>query len=376
QLSWGSHSKQDRIASFFRVDCDFFHFKFKMFRLRVKTKTGGQFNLSERVDGNNTIADLRTAIKDLTSILPERQRILIGFPPKPVKSTNSSSLSKVGIRNGEVIIVEDVEPALNGVEEDSGALESSKAEVNIAPTIPLTSVQAAAAPKSSMASKTPAASAAHKPTFNDEDLLAPQGILLKKVVPSDNSCLFASLYYLMNGQIDTGKLREVRQVVANVIAAHPDLYNEGILEKSNKQYCDWILKDTSWGGAIELSILSEYYQIEIVAIDAKTGLLNRFGEDKFYPKRIIVMYDGIHYDPIHMETFEGSIETIFSSKESNILQQAQEIAEQAKHCGLYTDTNTFTLECKQCGFIIRGEEQALQHAKSTGHSKFEECRKQ
>lgn len=359
-----------------------------MFRLRLKTKTGGQFNLSGRVDGNNSMADLRTAIKDLTSILPERQRILIGFPPKPVKSTNCSSLSIVGIRNGEVIIVEDVEPALNGVEENNALPEDRTKEATTASTVPQTSSLPPkadvlkkpsdfTAPATNAADKptAPATNAAHKPTFNDENFLSPTGILLKKVVPSDNSCLFSSVYYLMNGNIDTSKLREVRQIVANVITAHPDLYNEGILEKSNKEYCKWILKDSSWGGAIELSILSEHYLVEVVAIDAKTGLLNRFGEDKFYPRRIIVMYDGIHYDPIHMETFEGSIETIFSCDEGSILQQAQEIAEQSKHCGLYTDTNTFTLECKQCGTIIRGDEQALQHAKSTGHSKFEEKKK-
>lgn len=28
----------------------------------------------------------------------------------------------------------------------------------------------------------------------------PAGTLLKKVVPSDNSCLFASVYYLINGK--------------------------------------------------------------------------------------------------------------------------------------------------------------------------------
>lgn len=28
----------------------------------------------------------------------------------------------------------------------------------------------------------------------------PTGTLLKKVVPSDNSCLFASVYYLINGK--------------------------------------------------------------------------------------------------------------------------------------------------------------------------------
>lgn len=45
---------------------------------------------------------------------------------------------------------------------------------------------------------------------------------------------------------------------------------------------------------------------------------------------------------------------------------------EAKHSGQYTDTNTFRLECKECGTTITGEDEALAHAKKTGHSKFEE----
>lgn len=67
----------------------------------------------------------------------------------------------------------------------------------------------------------------------------------------------------------------MRELVANVIKSKPDLYNEAVLERSNSSYCDWILKDTSWGGGIELSIFSQYYEIEIVALDLKTGILNR-----------------------------------------------------------------------------------------------------
>lgn len=68
----------------------------------------------------------------------------------------------------------------------------------------------------------------------------------------------------------------MRKIIANAIKQQPHIYNEALLEKSNSEYCLWILKGTSWGGAIELSILSDYYQIEIVALDAKSGLMNRY----------------------------------------------------------------------------------------------------
>lgn len=46
----------------------------------------------------------------------------------------------------------------------------------------------------------------------------------------------------------------------------PQKYNSVLLGKANDEYCEWILKDTSWGGEIELMILAEYYNCEICAI--------------------------------------------------------------------------------------------------------------
>lgn len=40
------------------------------------------------------------------------------------------------------------------------------------------------------------------------------------------------------------------------MAADPDTYTEGFLEKPNEEYCAWILDKQRWGGGIELSILS------------------------------------------------------------------------------------------------------------------------
>ena len=95
-----------------------------------------------------------------------------------------------------------------------------------------------------------------------------------------DTILFNSYYiraYCFTGgeSIDSNRLQEMRELIANAIRSKPDLYNEAVLERSNSNYCDWILKDTSWGGAIELSIFSQYYEIEIVALDLKTGILNR-----------------------------------------------------------------------------------------------------
>lgn len=48
-----------------------------------------------------------------------------------------------------------------------------------------------------------------------------------------------------------------RQVIAKAVRENPDLYTEGFLGKSNREYQAWILDKQRWGGAIELSILSK-----------------------------------------------------------------------------------------------------------------------
>jgi len=58
-----------------------------------------------------------------------------------------------------------------------------------------------------------------------------------------------------------------------------------------EQYLQTILKPTTWGGAIELGILAQYYGVEIASID-------RFSpsENKSIRMRCALIYSGIHYD--------------------------------------------------------------------------------
>lgn len=75
-----------------------------------------------------------------------------------------------------------------------------------------------------------------------------------------------------------------------------------MLGRPNDEYCEWIRKPASWGGAIEVSILSNYYGIEIDVVDITNALINRFGEDKEYGMRVFLLFDGIHYDPLYLES--------------------------------------------------------------------------
>lgn len=65
----------------------------------------------------------------------------------------------------------------------------------------------------------------------------------------------------------------------------------------------WILNKNSWGGGIELCILSDHHRLEIIVVDIQSLSVSRFGEDKNYDNAIMLLYDGIHYDPLYLEPF-------------------------------------------------------------------------
>lgn len=93
----------------------------------------------------------------------------------------------------------------------------------------------------------------------------------------------------------------MRKVIASEVSKDLQTFNPAYLGKTNEEYCEWILRTESWGGAIEVSILSEFYGFEIAVVDVINGIINHFGEDKKYGVRAFLLYDGIHYDPLYQE---------------------------------------------------------------------------
>ena len=96
---------------------------------------------------------------------------------------------------------------------------------------------------------------------------------------------------MLNDQTDN--VTRLRQLVVDNIKSNPHLYNDAILGRPVSDYCDWILKQNSWGGAIEIGIFANQFQTSIFACDATSGNIIRFGD---YPSGCFVMYSGIHYE--------------------------------------------------------------------------------
>ncbi|RZC65655.1 hypothetical protein C5167_009340 [Papaver somniferum] len=102
------------------------------------------------------------------------------------------------------------------------------------------------------------------------------GIMVRRIVPSNHNSLFSAIGYVMDH--NRNKATELRQVIVQKVASDPAKYTKAFLEVSNAEYCSWIQNSNTWGGAIELSILSEYYQKEIAAYHTDNVRCYVYGE--------------------------------------------------------------------------------------------------
>ncbi|KAL4226742.1 aminotransferase [Mactra antiquata] len=299
--------------------------------LRCQSKTGQHYLTGLTLE--SSVSRLKDMINDVTKIPRDCIKVRQGYPPRVIDLTcESNSLSSLPFRSGDTLIVE----------EDSSMKKRAIEQVDLQ----------------------------YQSQINSSS-----GMLMRKVVPADNSCLFTSIDCVMNhGVVDLSVNSQMRELIAGIVMSDPNTYNEAFLGKSNSSYCKWIMKNDSWGGAIEISILSQYYNVEIDVVDTQSGRIDRFGEDKNYPNRILVIYDGIHYDPLIMEPLipGDDIKSMFSTNDQSVLAQALEIANEAKTAKQFTDVGKFTLRCLVCQKSLIGQSEAQDHAKRTGHINFGE----
>lgn len=79
--------------------------------------------------------------------------------------------------------------------------------------------------------------------------------VVRRVIDSDNSCLFNAVGYTMEGL--RYKAPVLRQVIVEGVLADSASWSEAVLGKPPVEYCAWIDDPHHWGGAIELSILAK-----------------------------------------------------------------------------------------------------------------------
>ncbi|CAH2071828.1 unnamed protein product, partial [Iphiclides podalirius] len=304
--------------------------------LKVKNKDGQ--HILKDLTSESTVGELKIFLSSLSDVSIERIYVLCGYPPKPLDISNDNqTLSDIGLKTGETLILEEK----TGLQETTPKPQPQKPVEN--------------------------GVASH-------ETIGPcrPGILMKKVVPPDNSCLFTSIGFVLNGNVDTTVHTLMRQIIAMEVASDHETYSEAMLGKPNAEYCTWIQQPSSWGGAIEVAILSRFYGIEMAVVDTLNAIINRFGEDKNYGQRVFLLFDGVHYDPLYLEQSDGGVQTIFPSEDMAIYKEAEQLAHEAKSSRQFTDLNKFTLKCMVCSKLLTGQAEAQKHAKETMHTNFGE----
>lgn len=263
--------------------------------------------------------------------------IKAGFPPKNLDLVGGNKLLDLGVRAGDKLIIEEIKKGSDDVVEEPAPAKKQKIELT---------------PKS-------IEKGAKSVPFGD-------GSVDLHTIPDNNSCLFESLKYLTKTSVD------LREIVAQYIMADPINYNDAILGKPVEEYVQWITKKTSWGGAIELQILSSFLNVTVNSIDVETGRVDSFNPDA--SKYIVVLYTGIHYDAVVFKE-HGKETTIFdktSKLGSDFIGGAKSLAKGLNHKGYVTNTNTFKVKCKTCGSVLDGEKGVTEHASKAGHFDFGE----
>ncbi|KAF2730458.1 ubiquitin thioesteras-like protein OTU1 [Polyplosphaeria fusca] len=326
-------------------------------RIRLRAPNGTH-NVNLKDDA--AISDLLTSISDLTEL--PLFTLKWGFPPQPLDPWlygMSTLLSDTDLKlNGAQIIVIGQETGDTTALPQAGAAGSSSEKSQAAP-LSLKRKQASA-------------------LKDTPEIALPSrgGTIVLRVMPDDNSCMFRALgSAVLSSSLDS--MTELRSMVAQAIQADRDMYNEAILQRTPDEYCKWIQYSDSWGGGIELSILSQEFDIEICSINVQDLRVDRFNEGK--AKRCILVYSGIHYDtvafvPSDCPTYDTDHDVkLFDSADDVVLEAARQLCGELKKKHYFTDTQRFDIKCNKCGWTGQGERAAVQHATDTGHSDFGEA---
>ncbi len=104
-----------------------------------------------------------------------------------------------------------------------------------------------------------------------------------------------------------------------------------------------------------------------------------YGQGAGYAERAMLIYDGLHYDALALAAYPGAPEagdvTLLPAAGPQCeaaMTGAAALVAAAHAARQFTDTANFTLRCGVCRVGLKGEKEAVQHAKATGHASFEE----
>ncbi|KAG8960188.1 ubiquitin-specific protease otu1 [Tulasnella sp. 408] len=285
------------------------------------------------------ITELQQIIFSNTEISPSHQELKTGYPPKPLTVEPQLPVSSLGLKNGDQLIVT-ASPTSKSTVTTSVANQASTAGRQT-PNFSAPALQPRLDPRQ------------EKPS--DASVQTPDGTLVHRVVPDDNSCLFSSIGLIF--EQDMNVVPRLRQVVVDAIRKDPDNYSDAFLGFGEGQYDNRQVPSLNFASA------------------------NQNSEGTMRPRswvyfRAILLYSGIHYDAVSLTPVPDAPldfhTTIFPVSSEAIMQGATQMAAKLRAMKAYTNTATFDLKCERCGKGLKGEKEARQHAAETGHAEFGE----
>jgi ubiquitin thioesterase OTU1 len=208
---------------------------------------------------------------------------------------------------------------------------------------------------------------------------------IRREVDADNSCLFSSIAYLLDrSNFNEESSLKFRQIIINHLL--DDLFDSNLLDKPKDEYIEYIANPKNWGGALEVKMFSDIFKKQIVCIDVKTNRADIFGEDKKYPQRIYLLYNGIHYDPLVMNMELSSDPatdiTIFDSDDNEVFELMKCLLLEYKNQGerpgspgptaLREFVDFYSMQCKGCNEKFKNENDALEHSLNYNHWDFKQ----
>ena len=139
---------------------------------------------------------------------------------------------------------------------------------------------------------------------------------VRREVPKDHACLFASLVMLVDG-VETYRsstdrfsaVLELRKHCADTVVGDAETWPEWKLGRAPAEYAAWITKPDTWGGEIELLILSAKLGVEVSVVDMATQNIITYNEHAppaSKQGRVHLLYTGQHYDPIVQVDTDGN----------------------------------------------------------------------
>ena len=340
-----------------------------MIRFRVRTPDGRQAVV--QLEETATIRQLRTTICEKVDL--KTFDLKGGFPPKVInlddfEDDTTITASGLKLNNESIQVIPPSAPA---------APQPSPSTTSTLPSGPHTP---SAGPSSSITTKPKPPAPDPRQDIPEIPLPSESATLVLRVMPDDNSCLFRAIATAVSGDQDADHVTKLRWHCADYIQSNPGIYNKAILGKEPGEYCAWIQQENSWGGDIELDILSRVLGVEIDACIVSPFQVQRYNEEA--EERVVLVYSGIHYDTVAVSPdpdgdigAELDIRRYPNGKESEyVLEGAKLLCEKLAGQGYMTNTSTFGIRCKTCGWKGKGEREASKHAMDTGHMELEEIK--